>query len=85
MTKHLIILIAFGVICTVFGGFVTFSDKYARKLLPVKKNRTKFPEATKIWTDDAVYEYNRYGLGLGTFIMGVVLLGSLIVKYWHLL
>jgi hypothetical protein len=78
-TKSLVILF-FGIFCLVFGGLATFGDSFTRRFVQ-KKNWDAFPQARKFWSDEAIYHYNRYGLGLGTFICGVIVLASLLIEY----
>jgi hypothetical protein len=81
MDFGLIILIVFGLSCAVLGGLVTFSDKFARRMSQQKHGWNKAPEARAAWTDEGFYKYNRYGLGLGTFVLGIGVLISLLVTY----
>ena len=48
-----------------------------------KKNWDTHFEARKLWSDEGIYHYNRYGLGLGTFICGLIVLGTLLLKYFQ--
>jgi hypothetical protein len=73
MDSGLLADIAFGIMCFVFSGSVTFSDKFTRWSFPEKHDWGKYQETKKYWSDEGVYRYNRYGLGPGTFIIGLAI------------
>jgi hypothetical protein len=81
MDVGLLILIVFDLSGAVLGGLVTFSDSCAKRMVRQKQYWGKSPEARNAWSDEGWYRYNRYGLGLGTFIMGIAILISIFVNY----
>ena len=80
MDSKTIAILIFGIFCVAFGGLATFSKSFTRRFVQLK-NWDKSPEARKFWSDEGIYHYNRYGLGLGTFICGVIVLASILIKY----
>jgi hypothetical protein len=70
-----------------FGGQLvappprTFSDRFNDRFLQ-QKNWDMYPEARKMWSDQAIEHYSRYGIGLSTFVTGLVVLGTLLDKYF---
>jgi tetrahydromethanopterin S-methyltransferase subunit B len=84
MDTHLLIILVFGIICFIVGGLTTFSDTFFRNIFPQKQDWTSFPETKKYWSQGGIYRYNRYGLGLGTFIIGISVIVAFIIKYFQL-
>jgi hypothetical protein len=81
MDSKLILILAFGIFCVVFGGLATFSDSFNKATIGKKKWEDS--EGRKFWTDQAVAHYSRYGIGLGTFICVLIVLGTLLLKYFQ--
>jgi hypothetical protein len=82
MDPKIIAILILGIFCLVLGGLATFSDSFAKRFVRIK-NWDKSPEARKFWCDESIYHYNRYGLGLPTFIGGIIILASLLIKYFQ--
>jgi hypothetical protein len=82
MDAKLILILTFAISCIVFGGLATFSDSFNRQF--IEKKQWKNSEARKVWSDKAISHYSRYGIGLGTFICGVIVLASLLIRYLQL-
>lgn len=82
MDPETIAILVFGILCLVLGGLATFSDNFVKRFIRLK-NWDKSPEARKFWSDESIYHYNRYGLGLPTFIGGIIILASLLSKYFQ--
>jgi hypothetical protein len=80
MDSKAILILFFGIVCLLFGGLATFRKSFTRRFVQIK-NWDRSPEARKLWSDEAIYHYNRYGIGPGTFICGVIVLASLLLKY----
>jgi hypothetical protein len=81
MDRGTIIIFIFGITCFVFGGLITFSERFFKWVFPSNKNWDAYPEARKYWTDSGIRRYNKYGLGFGTFIIGAVVLAVYLIKY----
>ena len=69
-SSQLFLLIS-GVICTTFGGLVFFSDRF---LATMERTLWKQTKIDKALFPDGAYFFNRYGRGLGPFILGLGLL-----------
>jgi hypothetical protein len=65
-------LLVGGLLCTIFGGLVVFSDRFLAKI-----QRTIWKQNTKLdktMFPDGGHVFNRYGRGLGLLTLGIGLL-----------
>jgi len=66
-----VLLIAFGLTATIFGALVVFSDRF---LAFLERTIWKQRNNNKSFTARSAYVYNRYGTGLSTLLLGVIVL-----------
>ena len=81
MDPKIIAILLFGIFCVVFGGLATFSDNFNRQTIGKKK--WKVSEGRNFWFDQVLAHYSRYGIGLGTFVCGLIVLCTLLLKYFQ--
>ena len=66
-----VLLIAFGLIATMFGALVVFSDRF---LTFLERTIWKLPDTNKSLSPRSAYVYNRYGTSLSTLLLGLIIL-----------
>ena len=79
-----IIIIVMGFVFFVYGGLVTFSDrfyKWINKKWDPLKGWEGYPEMRKQWSDKWIIRFDRYGIGAVTFVIGAVMIATLLEKF----